>query len=54
MIERKSVAALDAALSAMFRTLEARGVPDHLAEAVDQLERSDEEPPEPIRLANRG
>ena len=33
----QKVAAIDAALSGMFSTLEARGVPEHLQNVVDQL-----------------
>jgi hypothetical protein len=33
----QKVAALDAALTGMFSTLEARGVPEHLQNVVDQL-----------------
>jgi hypothetical protein len=47
MTVRKRAAALDAALSAMFRTLEARRAPDHLRETLDQLDRS--EPAAPVR-----
>ena len=34
----QKVAALDAALTGMFSTLEARGVPEHLQNVVDQLD----------------
>jgi len=41
MIERKPAAALDAALAAMFRTLQARGVPEHVRKTLDQLDARD-------------
>jgi hypothetical protein len=44
MAQRKR-AALDAALAAMFRTLQARPVPRHVRATLDELERSDAEPP---------
>jgi len=34
----QKVAAIDAALTGMFSTLEARGVPEHLQNVVDQLD----------------
>jgi hypothetical protein len=41
MIERKRAVALDAALAAMFRTLQARGIPEHIRETLDQLDPCD-------------
>ncbi len=39
MTDRKhKVAAIDAALTGMFSTLEQRGVPEHLQSVVDQLD----------------
>jgi hypothetical protein len=37
---KQKLAAVDAALSGMFKGLEARGVPEHLIAVVDQLEAS--------------
>ena len=53
MIERKRAAALDAALSAMFRSLEACGIPGHLRSAVEQLDRSESEVRESGRRRRR-
>jgi hypothetical protein len=51
MVERKRAAALDAALAAMFRMFERRGVPDHIRRSLDQLdERNGEQEPKPERL----
>lgn len=38
MTDKTKRAALDAALTGMFDTLEARGVPEHLRNVVDQLD----------------
>ena len=35
-------AAVDAALTGMFKTLEARGVPEHLRKVVDQLDEAED------------
>lgn len=48
MTDRKQkLAAVDAALSGMFKGLEARGVPEHLINVVDQLEGSELSAPAP-------
>lgn len=52
MTDRKQkVAAIDAALTRMFHTLEARGVPEHLQNVVDQLDGAAQAEGAPIGVA---
>lgn len=47
MSDDDKAAALDAALTGMFKAVEARGVPEHLRRTVDQLETPDALTPSP-------
>jgi hypothetical protein len=49
MIERKRAAALDAALAAMFRALQSRGVPERVRATLDDLEGAEAAGSEPER-----
>jgi hypothetical protein len=51
MTDRKAAAALDAALGAVFRTLEGRGVPQHILATVDQLDSAAGDRPDAAAMA---
>ncbi|MBX3483113.1 hypothetical protein [Phenylobacterium sp.] len=54
MTDRKTAAALDAALKASFKKLEDRGVPEHVMRVVEQLEDKEESKPSPAPRPSPG